>query len=607
MRNPASLSSRAGLFTAVLSLLLLGLSALPARAQEKKKTTTRPVLYYLKLAGPYKDLPETGFDLTSLLGGGTSKPRGFFDLVSRLEHVARDGRKGWVLVDLSSPSLSLNLAQLDELDRVFQKIRSSGKKTAAWITGASTLQYQVACMCDKILMADMGFLDFKAPSMEVLFYKDLLDLLGIQAVTVRCGDFKGAVEPFVRSSMSAHLKAHYKAMLDSINHDLVRRVARARKMPWDKVRKLQAQRFFRAPEALSAGLVDQLTSWENALSSFKRTRTEDFDLKVLSLKKKSLDFSNPFTLFAQLFSGPKEKKFRRDTVVVLQLSGQIVDGEKDTPGSIVAGPVARLAGKLEKNPKVKAVVVRINSPGGSATASERILLALRKLARSKPVVVSMGSMAASGGYYITCLGTTIYAEPTTITGSIGVFGLLFNMRALVNRVGLHFEDVTLDDSAAMGSPYHEPAPRFLAFLRNFVNSTYDRFLAHVTLSRRIPRKKLLGIAGGRVWSGAQALQLGLVDRLGGLDAALADAASKAGLEKGKYDIRYLPQPRNPLSLLARGLQVESLLRALPASARTFLLRKEGLSSPALRMALESMKPARAPKVWALAPAGILVR
>ncbi len=597
---------RSGLFSAALALLFAGLFALPARAQAKKDAS-KPVLYYLKLAGPFKDLPETGFDLTSLLGGGSAKPKGFFDLLSKLRNVAKDGKKGWLLVDLSSPSLSLNLAQLDELERVFDKIRSSGKKTAAWLTGAGTLQYQVACMCDKILMADMGLLDFKAPSMEILFYKDLLDLLGIQAVTVRCGEFKGAVEPFVRSSMSAHLKAHYKAMLDSFNHDLVRRVAKARKMPWDKIRKLQAKRLFRAPEALAAGLVDGLTSWENALASFRRTQTEEFTLKAISLKGKKLDLSNPFTLFAQLFSGPKEKRFRRDTVVVLRLSGEIVDGEKDSPGSIVAGPVARLAGRLEKNPKVKAVVVRINSPGGSATASERILLALRKLARAKPVTVSMGSMAASGGYYISCLGTTVYAEPTTLTGSIGVFGLLFNMRALVNRVGLHFEEVTLDDSAAMESPFREPSPEFLSFMRKFVDATYDRFLSHVTLSRRIPRKKLLKIAGGRVWSGAQALELGLVDRLGGLDAALAEAASKAGLEKGKYDIRYLPTPRNPFSLLAQEFQMESLVRSLPAPAAAFLLGKAGLSRPALRMVLESMRPGGGRGVWALAPLGIRIR
>ena len=331
-------------------------------------------------------------------------------------------------------------------------------------------------------------------------------------------------------------------------------------------------------------------------------------MKVLSLKKgKGLDFSNPFTLFARLFSGPKKKKFRKDTVVVLQLSGQIFDGEKDTPGSIVAGPVARLASRLEKDKRVKAVVVRINSPGGSATASERILLALRKLARTKPVVVSMGSMAASGGYYISCLGTTIYAEPTTLTGSIGVFGLLFNMRALVNRVGLHYEEVTLDDSAAMESPFREPSPEFLSFLRGFIDSTYDRFLSHVTLSRRIPRKKLLEIAGGRVWSGAQAMKLGLVDRMGGLDAALAEAASKAGLEKGKYEIQHLPEPRNPFSLLAQSLQAESLLKGVPAPARAFLLRKAGLAAPLLRMVIDSLESKGTPPVWALAPIGIQVR
>ncbi len=604
--TPLSLT-RTGLLAGA-GLFLLTLAALPAPAQEKK-AAAKPNLYYLKLAGPYADLPESGFDLTSLLGGGMDKPKGFFDLLSKLEECARDGKEGWVLVDLSSPSLSLNMAQLDELERVFGKIRAGGKKTAAWLTAAGTIQYQVACMCDKILMADMGLLDFKAPSMEVLFYKDVLNLLGIEAVAVRCGEFKGAVEPFVRSSMSAHLKAHYKAMLASINEDLVRRVSKARKLPWDKVRKLQARRVFRAPQALAAGLVDQLTSWNDALAAFKRSRPEDFHVKTLALKKKTLDFSNPFTLFAKLFSGPKKKKFRRDTLVVLQLSGTIVDGEKDQPGSIVAGPVARLVSRLEKNPKVKGVVVRINSPGGSATASERILLALKKLARTKPVVISMGSMAASGGYYITCIGSTIYAEPTTITGSIGVFGLLMNLRALVNRVGLHFEEVTLDDSASMESPFKEPSPEYLSFLKEFVDSTYDRFLSHVTLSRRIPRKRLLKIAGGRVWSGAQALGLGLVDRIGGVDAALADLAARAGLEKGKYDVVSLPTPRNPLSLLAEGLQAESLAEGLPGPVKAFLLGRRDAAATLLRMIRESLRGGSrpVPRVWALAPLGIRVR
>jgi len=444
--------------------------------------------------------------------------------------------------------------------------------------------------------------------MQTMFYRDMLDLVGVKATAVRCGEFKGAVEPYVRSQMSGHLREHYREMLASFNDDMVRRISTGRKLPRVKVRQLQAQRLFSPAEAMEAGLGDGITAWDNAVRAYEKDSAREVEVRLIALKDKKLDFSNPLTLFAQIFSSPRKRSLRHDALVVLHLSGTIVDGEKDLPGSIVCGPSSRLIDQLAKDPKVKGVVLRINSPGGSATASERILLALRRLAQSKPVAVSMGELAASGGYYIACLpGATVYAQPATLTGSIGVFGLLMSAKALAGRIGIGLETVALDESGAVGSLFEEPPEVLLGWIQKMVDSTYDRFLGHVTLARRLPRQALAPLAEGRVWSGAQALRHGLVDRLGGLQDALAEVASKAGLEQGKYTVEHLPEPRNPFSLLAEGSGARGLLESLPGPLKALLGAADLGASPLLPLLGQGLEKRPAPRVWALAPMALRVQ
>ena len=600
--NPNSL---AGTLLALAAPLL---AAAPSWAQEKaEKKDPKPVLYQLTLKGPYMDLPEHSLDLSSLLGGGMGgTPKPFFQLLERLDEVK--GAENHLLVDLSPPELGLNLAQLTELERRFTALRERGVKTTAWLTSGGIAHFQVACMCDRIYLADMGVLEIGAPAMQTMFYKDLFDLVGLQSKAVRCGEFKGAVEPFMRSTMSRHLREHYRKMLASFNEELVGRIAKARGLSRKKVRELQAKRLFMAPQAKAAGLVDETTHFSNARDSFRLLHPAEMTVKHIKLSNKKIDLSNPFTLLAQLFGKKKEKKIRKESVIVLHLSGTIVDGEKDKAGSIVSGPTARRIDELAGEEKVKAVVLRINSPGGSASASERILLALRRLARRKPVTVSMGRMAASGGYYISCLpGSSVYAEPATLTGSIGVFGLLMNYEPLARRVGLRMETVGLDPSADWGNPFSNFSEEFLAWLQKSVDTTYDRFLSHVTLARRMPRSELLPLAGGRVWSGAQAMKAGLVDKLGGLHQAVAEAAGKAGLEKGEYEIKHLPAPRNPLSLLASGLQAKGLRERLPAALGLLPEKVRSMAAPAVQMILASLEGRQAGRVWAMLPLGVQIR
>ena len=237
-------------------------------------------------------------------------------------------------------------------------------------------------------------------------------------------------------------------------------------------------------------------------------------------------------------------------IAVRHLSGDIVDGTTAKPGSIVSGPTVKTIREIQDKADIKGVVVRVNSPGGSATASEAILLALQDLAKQKPVVVSMGSVAGSGGYYVTCLGRPILAEAGTITGSIGVFGMKPNMGALYRRIGLHSELVALDESAGMEAPDRAWTAEEKERMQQHVDDVYARFVGHVAHSRKLSREDVLKIAGGRVWSGEQAVTLHLVDKIGGLDDALDLVAKEAGLGKER-EVVHLPKPRSMFDSFAQ--------------------------------------------------------
>jgi protease IV len=512
------------------------------KAETEAKAPEKQRVPFLKPAGSYEDLAEMGFDpMSMLLGGGGALSKSFFEFLGQVEALAKVPETQ-VVFDLSAPS-GFNLPQLRELERALARVRAAGKRITCYVENVSAATYQVASQCDEILIADMGSVDLRSPAMSVMHMKDALDLLGVQVEVTRVGAFKGAVEPYTLSTMSDHLRDHYAAMLKSMNDDVVRRIADGRKLTPDAVRALQAQRFFAAKDALAKGLVDKLVPWTGANRALATVRGNDqFELVDGAPKKKaqSRDF---MTILSNMFRQKKDEEIEDPMVVVMHLAGQIVDGDKSAPGSMVSGPAVKKLDELAGNEHVKGVVVRINSPGGSATASEAIRLALQRLAAKKPVVFSMGDLAASGGYWITTIGEPIVAEVGTITGSIGVFGMRFQTGALMRRLGVHTEIVRLDDGPlmdAMDRPMNDAAK---ARLQSFVDDVYDRFLAHVAASRQKTKEQVDAIAGGRVWSGQQAVELGLVDAIGGLDAALAMVKQRAKVADD-VEVTHVPEPKN---------------------------------------------------------------
>jgi protease-4 len=584
-------------------------------ATESTKTSTRAVkqnappkkqLRWLALSGSYSDLAQPpSLDPTALLLGGLpEKSKSFYRLCDYLDEVAEEENVTHLLFDLSDPSLALNPAQLDEFSRRLTAFKQKGKRTIAWLENADNVHLAIAVQCDDIIMADFGGIDMPSSSMETTFYRDAMDLVGIKASVVRAGDFKGAVEPYLNPQMSSHLKEHYLRMLESINSAQVSRIAKGRGLTTAAVRDLQKKRMLLPSEALSTGLVTKLAPY----GSMKKTITEmvGADIEWTKPKAKPKREKSFFELMGSIMAGPKEStmKYKEDSIVVLHLQGAIVDGKENSPGSIVAGPTVKQIEELINEDKVKGVVVRINSPGGSATASEAIRQALLELSKKKPVVFSMGEVAASGGYWVTCIGQPIYAERATITGSIGVFSLKISIGSLLRRVGVHVETVALDDSAALNSIDQSWSDEDISNMQRFIDDVYSKFLTYASESRKMPLDKLRSLAGGRVWSGEQAKLAGLVDELGGVDDCINAISKRAGLSK--YKVVHRPDPASSgglFSLFSDDDSNEVTHRVLADAEAKWLqtLGKLGFKLTGLRALLKSSldNQSGAPKAWAL--------
>ena len=584
-----------------------------AEAAKKPEPEVKIGVRQIKISGDYVDLVQpVGLDPLSLLGGSPGAQRSFFKLTSFLDRFAKDDDFDHLVIDLSS-GFSMNSAQLDELSRHFKKVADAGKETHAWLESASREALEVASMCDRVYMADFGEVDLPSVSMQSMFYRDAMDLVGVKASVVRAGDFKGAVEPYLNAKMSDHLRQHYLDMLTTINDAAVDRIAKGRGLKPADVRQMQARRMWLAKEALAQGLVDKLAPY----GSMQKTIGEEIgeSLNWVTPKKAAKKNVSFFQLMGEIMAGNQSSgSVQDDTIVVLHLSGSIVDA--GGAGSIAAGTTVERIEKLTNEDRVKGVVVRINSPGGSATASEAIRQALKKLAEKKPTVISMGDVAASGGYWISCIGTPIYAERGTVTGSIGVFAMKLSGGALMRRVGLHTENIQLDESASLFSLDRGFTDEEVNAMQKSIDSVYGRFLKLVSSDREIPIEKLRTLAGGRVWSGSQALRRKLVDQIGGVDDCVAYIAKKADLGD-EYKVTHRPLTESGLDLSSLlGNEDNDIISINPLgggllpldSAALKLLRAQGLNTETLQLLIQdSLESKQKPTTWLMGPASLSIR
>lgn len=466
----------------------------------------------------YKDFPM--FD--------SDNQEGLVDVIRAIDAAKDDERIKGITITNSSTQLGIaqNKALRDELD-AFKK---SGKFIVAYSDGYSQSDYYLNSVADTIYLNPVGEIDFKGLSSEVMFYKDLQDKTGIKMEVIRHGKYKSAVEPFLSNEMSPENREQITALLNSVWTSVVGDIAKSRKIPVDSLNAVADRLGGRTPElAKEAKLIDKIGYIDQYEAGIKKALKlkKDEDYKRVSI----LDYVKA-TALDKLLSGGK------DEIAIIYAQGEIRGGEGDV-NTVSEVPIRKALKEARENDAVKAIVLRVDSPGGSALTSELIWRDIELTKKVKPVVVSMGNVAASGGYYISCNANRIFAEEATITGSIGVFGMLPNFTELSNRIGIHTEQVSTHKNASGYSVFTPLKDDTRAIIQESVEKVYTTFVSRVAAGRKLTPEQVDAIGQGRVWSGSMALKKGLVDEIGGLDAAI-EYAAKLG-KTNDYSVSDYPE------------------------------------------------------------------
>lgn len=469
-----------------------------------------------------------------------SEPKdGLMDIIKAIDYAKKDEKiKG---ISITNSSSMLGIAQNKALRDKLEDFKKSGKFIVSYSDGYSQSDYYLNSVSDTIYLNPVGDLDFKGLSSEVMFYKDLQEKTGITMEVIRHGKYKSAVEPFLSNEMSPANREQLTALLTSVWSSVVTDISKSRKIPVDSLNSIADNLGARTPElAKQVKLIDKIGYEDEYHAGIKKA------LKV----KKDEDYNSVDILdYVKATAMNDLLSSAEDEIAVIYAQGEIRGGEGDV--NIIGEGAMRTALKAARdNKNVKAIVLRVDSPGGSALTSELIWRDIELAKKVKPVVVSMGNLAASGGYYISCNASRIFAEPGTITGSIGVFGVLPNFTKLSNNIGIHTEQVSTHKNASGYSVFTPLKDDTRAIIQQGVEKVYTTFVSRVAAGRKLSFDQVDAIAQGRVWSGAEALKNGLVDEIGGLDAAIKYAA-KLG-KTTDYSTKNYPEYEKDFSkILAR--------------------------------------------------------
>ncbi len=473
-----------------------------------------------------------------------------------LRAAARDERIAGVFItgDLNPAAFGSGYAALKEVRGALEAFRESGKPLVGYLTQATTKSYYLASTASELAIDPYGLVFMPGLASEPMFFAGAFERFGINVQVTRVGKYKSAVEPFTRREMSPENREEVQKLLGDIWSGMLADIGRSRNVtPAQLQATVDAEGLIMARIAKEQGLVDRLayrdeifdalkarTGRAGSKESFKQITLEDY----AAVAKDVAD--------APAADAPAAGNARSGRVAVVYAEGEIVDGEGDDD-QVGGSRFSRELRKLRHDENVKAVVLRVNSPGGSAMASEAIQREVRLMKQVKPIVVSMGTYAASGGYWIAAYGDRIFAEANTITGSIGVFGLQFDVKKMANDLGITFDSVKTGKFADALTISRPKTPEEIAVLQRMIDWIYGEFVAKVAEGRNLTPQRVEEIAQGRVWSGTDALAVGLVDELGGLDAAIAHAAEKAGLG-GNYRLLEVPRQKELIEVIQEYLE-----------------------------------------------------
>ncbi|MEO1004256.1 MAG: signal peptide peptidase SppA [Cyanobacteria bacterium J06638_38] len=493
-------------------------------------------------------------------------------VLQSLDKATKDDRIKALFLDGRRGGSSNGYATMAEVRGALEKFQAAGKKIIAYDVTLSEREYYLSSLADEVIVNPMGMMELNGLSSKQMFFKGALEKYGVGVQVIRVGDYKSAVEPYLRADFSEANREQTKTLLTDLWSKFLNTVAESRDLNPDNLQVLvDAEGYLEPQDAKKAGLIDQIGYYDNVATKLRQLTgeteaTESFRQVDLGTYA---DRTIPST---QVASSAAEK------IAVVYAEGAIVGGM----GSIETIGSDRFAEEfreLREDESVKAIVLRVNSPGGSATASEVILREILLTKKVKPVIVSMGNVAASGGYWIAAGADRIFAEENTVTGSIGVFGLLSNIQEIANDNGVTWDVVKTGKFADIGSNVRPKTEAELAIYQQSVDKTYQLFLRKVSRYRKLPVAKVKEIAQGRVWSGKEAVNIGLVDRLGGLESAIAYAAEKAELGNSWQLEEYPQQNRFETQLLQHLFDVETLESqgAIDPVTAEFLKIREELS------------------------------
>ena len=434
------------------------------------------------------------------------------------------------------------LATLKEVRAALSQFKESGKPIWAYNTGFDERDYYMTSVADNLVLAPVGLMEINGFRAETQFLGNALKKYGVGVQVLRVGRYKSAVEPFTRSESSPEDKQQTEALIGDLWKEFLQTVSADRDVTAEQVQQLADDVGLIEPaQALELGLVDSLGFYDDVLLGLRElsgvANEEDEEAIVVDLE----DFpQTSLAEYAQVAARDRAFGGPDDTVAIVYAEGEIVVGSDTVPGAVTSQGLSATLREMRKDEDVKAVVLRVNSPGGSAIASEVIADEVKLLAEEKPLIVSMGDYAASGGYMIAAPGAKILASPTTITGSIGVYGLLMNFQEIANKNGITWDVVKTAKLADMETTARPQTEAELKIQQSYVDSLYERFTGIVAEGRDIPIARVGQVAQGRVWTGEDALAADLVDELGGLEDAIALAAESAELEED-YRVREFPR------------------------------------------------------------------
>lgn len=513
------------------------------------------------------DNPFAELGLGDIMGAKSGV--GLDDIMKSLKKAETDTSIKGVYLDLNDDVVASS-ATLEEVRNSLLEFKASKKFIYAYAENYSQKSYYLASVADKIFLNPEGEFMFKGLSAQIMYYKNALEKLDVQMQVYRHGKFKSAVEPFLLDKMSAPNRLQLETLLNSIWKHMLEGISKERGVPVAELQNIADELKINFPvDAQQLKLVDELKYKDEVNDALKAKLGVKEKVSFVNLG----EYAKHAHLNKEKHKGDdgededeedeKDKKHdKKDKIALVYAVGEISSGEGDEE-KIGSETTAKLIREARMDSSIKAIVLRVNSPGGSALASDVIWREVTLAKKVKPVVVSMGDVAASGGYYISCAANYIFAEPNTITGSIGVFGLMPNAQKLFSeKLGINIDTVNTNRHSDVGSLFRQASEMEAAYIQKGVEKVYDTFTKRVAEGRGMSQADVDSIGQGRVWSGADALNIKLVDALGGLKDAIKYSATKVNLKEGEYDLVQLPKHKDPIKELLHGKKDEEEIKVL---------------------------------------------